>query len=133
MKHIAFVYGTLKKGFRNDHYLKSQKFLGDAETQDSIYNLKKISGGYPFPGLIENAEDGYKVLGECYEIVDECLWQLDCLEGVHEGRTDGLYFRKEIPVKIGSKKVNAIAYFFNRSVEDYEDIGRSWKKDHSKY
>lgn len=69
-----FVYGTLKKGFRNHHFLKGARLLSDeAEMEGFLLHL----GGYP--GMI----DGHGIVhGELYEITEDMLPALDRLEGV---------------------------------------------------
>lgn len=68
----VFVYGTLKKGFRNQSYLKGAKYLEKATMKGKMYDL----GGYP---CIELDEEGV-VYGEVYEIDKNILANLDRCE-----------------------------------------------------
>ena len=70
-----FVYGTLKKGGSNHHFLESSEFLRDDVLEDhSIY----VSSVFNFPLLLE--DEGGKVHGEIYKIDDNTLANLDMLE-----------------------------------------------------
>lgn len=82
-KHLVFVYGTLKKGFSNHHFLKDQEYLGKAEIKGTMISLRH------FPGVCLVGNDD--ILGEVYEINDETLKRLDHLEG-----HPSFYKRKEI-------------------------------------
>ncbi|MBD3793206.1 MAG: gamma-glutamylcyclotransferase [Campylobacterales bacterium] len=42
-----FVYGTLKKGFENHHFLDGAKFLGEATTKEK-YPMVNIVKAYPY-------------------------------------------------------------------------------------
>lgn len=75
MQHLVFVYGTLRKGQSNAHYLSSCELLGSFETQPefALYDL----GAYP--GIISGKKS---VSGEVYMVDDEVLKQLDVLEDI---------------------------------------------------
>lgn len=75
MQHLVFVYGTLREGESNHHYLKSAEFLGHHETdaQFALFDL----GPYPALSLGEK-----KVVGEIYLIDEATLQALDQLEDV---------------------------------------------------
>jgi gamma-glutamylcyclotransferase (GGCT)/AIG2-like uncharacterized protein YtfP len=75
MQHLVFVYGTLRKGEHNHHYLSTAQFLGLHES-DAEYTLYDLG---PYPGVSE----GYRsVQGEVYMIDDDTLAELDKLEDV---------------------------------------------------
>ncbi len=80
MKKI-FVYGTLKRGGSNTHYLAGQRFVGEARTEPK-YRMYGLDG---FPGLVEVGTGGLSVKGEIWEVDAPCLSELDRLEGVGEG------------------------------------------------
>ena len=69
-----FVYGTLKRGFRNAFYLKDADYLGDFTTctDYSMYDF----GGYP----AVSQESGSAIAGEVYELSPENLAATDRLE-----------------------------------------------------
>ena len=67
-----FVYGTLKKGGSNHHFLKDCNFVRHEVLQDhAIYAPK----GFSFPLLIQSKGD--KVYGEVYRISSTTLAILD--------------------------------------------------------
>lgn len=103
-KSIVFVYGTLKRGCRNNHYLDDATFLGDAETVTK-YSMRKHK--YWYPAVIETLEH-YHIIGELWVCSDQTLKCLDRLEG-----TPDLFYRKEVPIIHDAKIINAWVYFFN--------------------
>lgn len=64
MKHLFFVYGTLKQGYGNNRLLQTAKFLGNAITpaEYTLYN-----GGFP---IVERGGET-AIKGEVYETDDE--------------------------------------------------------------
>ena len=71
-----FVYGTLKKGGGNHHFLESSKFI-------QHYKLKGhalVDLGHGFPYMIQDKDSS--VYGEIYEVSEETLERIDLLEGV---------------------------------------------------
>ena len=75
MSHLVFVYGTLRKGQHNHHFLQQSKKLGDWVTpaQFALYDLGR------YPGMIFGKK---KVVGEVYIVNDDVLASLDRLEDV---------------------------------------------------
>ena len=70
----VFVYGTLKSGFGNHRLMEGRStFI----TKDKIKGKMVSLGG--FPGVVP--DDDRSVVGEVYEVTDECLKALDRLEG----------------------------------------------------
>mgnify|MGYP003336220795 FL=1 len=85
MSVLLFVYGTLKQGFSRHHAVSGQRYLGTAKTKSEycMYTL----GGYPCllnKRLAEKrgVEANTFVYGEVYEVTQECLTDLDKIEGV---------------------------------------------------
>jgi gamma-glutamylcyclotransferase (GGCT)/AIG2-like uncharacterized protein YtfP len=117
--YLIFVYGTLKRGGSNHHYLTGQKFLGAARTPPGfrLYDL----GGYP--GMIPQFDDRDGVTGEVWSVDAACLAQLDLLEGLAEG----LYRR--VPAKLLPPFADqpSETYLYAQSVEGHPDIGSVWK------
>jgi len=75
----VFVYGTLKKGGRNNKILGDSLFLGNAKTQ---LKWTMIGNGYSFPYVLENNHKlGGYIHGEAYHVTKETLGRLDMLEG----------------------------------------------------
>ncbi|EGR7977624.1 gamma-glutamylcyclotransferase [Vibrio vulnificus] len=75
MQHLVFVYGTLRKGESNHHYLEKSEFLGGCQSAQD-YRLYDL-GDYPALG-----EGNRAINGEVYLIDDETLQALDKLEDV---------------------------------------------------
>ena len=76
----VFVYGTLKRGGRNHHFMEGQRFVTEARTPAgfTLYSL-----GY-YPGMVRDPGDPHGVNGELWEVDNDCLALLDELEGVAE-------------------------------------------------
>jgi len=76
-----FVYGTLKNGHRNNHYLENQEFIGEFETKPRYRLFENGS----FPMMIRDKRDGYSVCGELWKIHDEnVIDELDIHEALYE-------------------------------------------------
>jgi gamma-glutamylcyclotransferase (GGCT)/AIG2-like uncharacterized protein YtfP len=85
---LVFVYGTLKRGHGNHHWLAGAPFQGEAELPDVV--LHDLG---PFPMAVPG--EG-KVLGEVYRIDAGALARLDRLEGYPR-----LYDRRPLPLADG--------------------------------
>ncbi|MEB3333081.1 MAG: gamma-glutamylcyclotransferase family protein [Synechococcaceae cyanobacterium] len=86
--HLVFVYGTLKAGQPNHHWLTQARPLGEATLPGAV--LHDLG---PFPMAIRG--EG-RVLGELYAVDADALMQLDRLEGVPR-----LYERQQRPLADG--------------------------------
>ena len=118
-RKLVFVYGTLKRGGSNHHYLANQKFLGEARTAPGfrLYEL----GGYP--GMVAQSADQNGVTGEVWSVDTVALKNLDELEGLSEG----LYRREPVPLlaPFADRKIDA--YLYARSIGGHREIGADWK------
>src|SRR3954464_1572629 len=74
MIHI-FVYGSLKRGFRNHHLLETSRFIGPGTTRRD-FDLLDL--GY-FPAMIKGG--GFAIRGEVFMVDRRTLKSLDWLEG----------------------------------------------------
>tara|TARA_R100000781_G_scaffold94684_2_gene59007 strand:+ start:3216 stop:3812 length:597 start_codon:yes stop_codon:yes gene_type:complete len=119
---FVFVYGTLKMGGHNHHYLKDSKFV-----QHFLFpELTLIETGYGFPAAIMN--EGSSVYGEIYQINNKTLLNLDRLEG--EG---SLYFRKERSITLEDLRgVRVKVYIWGRPTHHIEESLYYWDIDDSK-
>lgn len=101
MSHMVFVYGTLRRGFSNHHFMHGARLLGGATTLGSYAMYVEDC-----PYLVQE-EARYPVMGEVYEVSDAMLLALDALE---EHPT--VYERRRIPVRQDSgREVEAWCYF----------------------
>jgi len=72
----VFVYGTLKRGFGNHHFLMGSRFIGTGHTVEKF--AMHTEGGIPF--VVENEPVSY-IYGELYSVDNSVLDNLDRLEG----------------------------------------------------
>lgn len=87
--HRVFVYGTLKRGYRNHRFLKAATFVGEAHT---LTSYRMLDGRFP---VLRDAGPGcMQISGEVYDVDEETLSALDDLEGI----ASGMYDRVEIGV-----------------------------------
>jgi gamma-glutamylcyclotransferase (GGCT)/AIG2-like uncharacterized protein YtfP len=113
----VFVYGTLKKGYRNHRLLEGSNYIGEGKI--SGYDLYDLGS---FPGIIRGKGE---VVGEIYEIDQETLKRVDMLES--EGQ---LYSRVPVEVSQNGKMVKAATYVFNRSVNNAHRIEKEWRNNY---
>lgn len=97
----VFVYGTLRKGYRNHDVLRGAKFLGNYDTGPGY---TKFEMGLPY--LIKDGE-GPGCEGEVYEVSDLMLKMLDRFEG-----SPDWYVRTEIKVFSLDKDLGIMAYTY---------------------
>jgi gamma-glutamylcyclotransferase (GGCT)/AIG2-like uncharacterized protein YtfP len=96
-----FVYGTLKRGYGLNHYLKDCPFLGNATT---VKPYELVGNGVPamLPGV------GTVVQGEVYEVNSKPLIE-------HLDRIESAYDRKQIKARFEDGTVRWVnAYIGNR-------------------
>jgi gamma-glutamylaminecyclotransferase len=112
---LIFVYGTLKRGGSNQHYLAGQKFIGLARTAPGfrLFDLGQ------YPGMVAFADDRDGVSGEVWAVEVDCLEHLDLLEGIAEG----LYRREPVPLLAPFADRKVEGYLYARAVEGLRDLG----------
>ena len=109
-----FVYGTLKKGGRNECVWPDRNaFVQPARLANAcLYDFG------PYPCLVEGDDI---VEGELWTVesslYEATLRVLDELEGFNQGGAN-LYVRKVVECNIGSGCVRAFAYFFNQPLTE---------------
>lgn len=105
-KKLAFVYGSLLRGFGNHRVIEGAKFLGEHVT-DGKFTMVSLSS---FPGVIENGDTA--IIGEVYEVTDEIFSRLDMLEGYPT-----FYGRKQIKTAYGDAWIYLLpnSYLTNHS------------------
>ncbi len=115
---VIFVYGTLKRGGSNHHFLARQNYLTDARTVPG-YRLYDLAG---YPGLVPDLSDTQGVTGEIWAVDAGCLALLDELEGIDEG----LYRREVVPLQPPNADCAAQAYLYARSIAGRRALGSTW-------
>lgn len=115
-----FLYGTLKRGCGNHHYMAGQRFIDVARTAP-LYRLVSM-GTYPGMVLAEVAGQGRGIEGEVWEVDEECLRRLDILEGIEEGE----YAYEVVPLLPPFDAETVHGYRYLRPVDGCPDIGSAW-------
>lgn len=91
---LLFVYGSLKRGFPNEHVNTGRRVAGQYRTHER-YALYLLGPG-EVPCLVSPPGAGHQVIGELYEVNDDDLRRMDRLERV--GEPEG-YERVEVAVE----------------------------------
>lgn len=102
-----FVYGSLKKGFQNEHILDKAKYISKAITVRKFSMYEARGGEYPY--LLKDKPSN-PIKGELYKIPrKDLLKKIDLFEG-----SPDYYTRESIVVKSRSFKTNkrAFTYFY---------------------
>ncbi len=120
MTQRIFVYGTLKRGLSNAHYLSGQRFIGEARTE-AHYRMVD-AGGYP--GMYRVEENGLSIQGEIWEVDETCRKQLDVLEDV----AVGLYAVEPITLLAPYDDAPVNTYLYRWSILGREDAGDCWRE-----
>ncbi len=98
MDNLIFAYGTLKKGFRNDHYLEYSAFVAPAVTTASYFEMVEYLydplGDWTYPAVRTSGQG--RIAGEIYRVDHATLEKLDILE--QEGKH---YFRQMVELDNG--------------------------------
>ncbi|WP_242306866.1 gamma-glutamylcyclotransferase [Bacillus cereus group sp. BfR-BA-01524] len=103
MYHI-FVYGTLRRGQTNAHYMLGATYIPDrAWTYGKLFDTNE---GYP--AMTYSIEE--KVYGEVYVVNDEILCKLDELEEYTGNAETDLYDRITQTVYVADRKIEAYVY-----------------------
>lgn len=110
MLNKLFVYGSLRKGKYNHHYLENKaENLGTFYVKGKLYSIKNKK----YPALIE--DDSEFTIGELYNLlVNFC--ELDEMEGYKkEDIENSEYIRKIVDVYDKNKNIfdKAYIYFYN--------------------
>jgi gamma-L-glutamyl-butirosin B gamma-L-glutamyl cyclotransferase len=118
----VFVYGTLREGEDNHHYLAGALQL--ARTAKTRGRLVDTGCGYPAMLLA----GGQWTQGELYEVDGRTLRRLDRLEDYYgENDSRNLYDRVEVTVETDQGSVRALTYIFKEDVGLPPIEGNDWK------
>jgi gamma-glutamylaminecyclotransferase len=115
-----FLYGTLKRGGRNNHLLAGQEFIGEARTLP-FYRLYD-HGAHPC--LVEDRLHGVSVQGELWRVEDTALARLDGYEEVPS------YFSRR-DIDIDGNAFPTYAYFYEGDVSALKECGSCWPAEGS--
>jgi len=123
-KVYLFVYGSLKKGFENEHVLDKAKYISKATTVRKF--AMYISKGGEYPYLLKDKPLN-NIQGELYKIArKDLLKKIDIFEG-----SPDYYTRESIEVKSRSFDINKRAFtYFYVNKKDYKkkEPITEWKK-----
>lgn len=122
---MVFVYGSLKRGFRNFHVMKrfkDAKYVAEATLDGAdMYSLSA------FPAIVMNPEGG-KIKGEVWSIPEENLACLDLFEGHPD-----FYRRVEAVVSLaggGTEEVWVYEYAHPETIQDRPRVTNGeWKEE----
>lgn len=122
-----FVYGSLKKGFENEHILDKGRYISKATTVRKFAMYKAKGGEYPY--LLKN-KPLHNIEGELYKIArKDLLKKIDIFEG-----SPDYYTREAIEVKSRSFETNkrAFTYFYTNKLDSKKKQPiTTWKKQES--
>jgi len=101
-RHV-FVYGTLRRGGRNDiaHFRPEPFHVADAAIPGTLYDL----GAYP--GMVLGGRR--RVVGEIYRIEPDVEAALDVLEEVADDGS-GEYIKRHVMVEVGVQQFECLVY-----------------------
>lgn len=80
VRHLVFVYGTLKRGCGNHYVMESAGGIFVKEARTGLQGFKMVNLGYGFPALLKTKEQGTDIKGEIFSVDDRGLSVLDALE-----------------------------------------------------
>ena len=108
---LVFVYGTLKRGFPNHHYMTGARFISMARTVDAWPLV--VGNAWFTPYLLPERGSGHQVTGELWEVPDVMMPSLDELESTH---LPNGYRRERIQIEAedGSGRHDVWAYLRER-------------------
>jgi gamma-glutamylcyclotransferase (GGCT)/AIG2-like uncharacterized protein YtfP len=106
-RHV-FVYGTLRRGGRNDINLlqPAPRYVGMGEVKGTLYHLDR------YPGLTLGGEEAVTVVGEVYEIAPSLESLLDRIERITASDASE-YFKRELLVQVEGRELQCLVYEIN--------------------
>ncbi len=123
-KVYLFVYGSLKRGFENEHVLDKAKYISKATTVRKFAMYASKGGEYPY--LLKDKPLN-NIEGELYKIArKDLLKKIDIFEG-----SPDYYTRESIEIKSRSFDTNkrAFTYFYtNKKDHKKKQPITEWKK-----
>jgi gamma-glutamylaminecyclotransferase len=119
MKQRIFIYGTLKRGGSNAHYMAGQEFVGEAQTE-RLYRLVDCGG---YPGMFLVREGGVSIHGEVWDVDEACRARLDVLEDVAGGE----YALTGVQLMPPFAGPGMVTYLHLRANTSMPDAGNNWR------
>ena len=122
---LIFVYGSLKRGYRNEAFLYEAKSLGKAKTLKKYPLIVNKNEYYPY--LINKKGFGHEIIGELYRIKKDCLIELDRFEAT-EFKRQKIKVQKKSVRQISSTSnelIEAYTYYYNKEI-NYNNYELSW-------
>lgn len=106
-RHV-FVYGTLRRGGRNDinRLEPAPRYVGMGEVKGVLYQLDW------YPGLTLGGEEPVTVVGEVYAITPALEAVLDGIECIVPGE-ESEYFKREVPIEVQGRPIRCLVYEIN--------------------
>lgn len=103
-RHV-FVYGTLRRGGRNDinRLQPAPVYVGTAAVQGRLYLIDW------YPGLTLGGDSCQAITGEVYRIDAALEAVLDAIEGIEPG-PDSEYAKREVEVAVGGRSLRCLVY-----------------------
>lgn len=115
---LLFLYGTLKRGGSNHHFMEGQRWVAEARTLPA-YRLYDLGG---YPGMVAAPAEGRSIEGEVWEVDAAALARLDELEDVAGGE----YAREPVPLLPPHAALEVQGYRFLLPVTGKRELGSSW-------
>ncbi|KAI8034156.1 hypothetical protein M5D96_013118 [Drosophila gunungcola] len=120
--HPVFVYGTLKRGEPNHHWLTKKengqaRFLGRGKTAAKFPLV--VGTRYNIPFLLARPGEGNHIEGEIYEVDVAMFGKLDQLEDYPQNIQCWVYLIRNFPEKMMAKKL--IASYHNTPEQPYSE------------
>lgn len=106
-RHV-FVYGTLRRGGRNDinRLAPAPEYVGMGEVRGVLYHFDW------YPGLTLGGEEAVTVVGEVYRIAPALEAVLDRIEQIVPG-PDSEYFKREVDITVEGGTIPCLLYEIN--------------------
>lgn len=131
----VFVYGTLKRGYKNSKLLNDARRIGvDCVTAESNYHMYLSKGsGFPYVKKSKSTLMGVspkRIRGELYQVPLDTLCQLDFLEGngrhFFRKKTSVIWNYSDIPIRTKSDPplpIEDMEHVRTHEVFMYEQVG----------
>jgi len=127
IRHV-FVYGTLRRGGRNDinRLAPAPRYVGMGEVKGHLYHFDW------YPGLALGGEEAVTVVGEVYEVAPQLEAVLDAIEGLLPDDASE-YLKRELEIEVNGLALPCFLYEINpQRLQGRQTIGHGdWVLFHS--